>query len=184
MQTPHSPTPETYTPDDLARWIAGRSVQAELIRAIGETPTVPAAAEALGVPVERIIKTLLFLVAMPNPNHLSLDELPAPQPVVVISNGVSRVERRAIAGHFGVGRKRISLATPAQVLAELGYPAGGVPPFGHRHAHPLLLDQPIADFGPEALVYGGGGDDRTMLALTVGELLRVTQPVAVMPVSE
>jgi prolyl-tRNA editing enzyme YbaK/EbsC (Cys-tRNA(Pro) deacylase) len=176
--------PDARTPADLAQWLAERQVQAELIREIGETPTVPAAAEALGVPVERIIKTLLFLVSMPNRNHLPPQDLPPPQPVVVISNGVSRVDRRAIAGHYGVGRKQVSLATPTQVLAELGYPAGGVPPFGHRHTHPVLLDQPIADFGPDALVYGGGGDDRTMLALSVGELLRITQPAGVLPLSE
>lgn len=163
------------TPADLTHFIAENAIRARLISDIGETPTVPAAAAALGVGTERIIKTLLFLVETP--------DAPEPRPVVVISNGESRVEKRPLADRFGVGKKRVKLASPEVVLAVLGYPAGGVPPFGHRTPLPVLLDQAIADFGTDALVYGGGGDDRSMLELTTGELLRVTKP-EILPLSD
>lgn len=155
-------------PADLTRFIAEESIQARLIADIGDTPTVPAAAAALGVRAEQIIKTLLFLIETP--------DAPEGTPVVAISNGESRVEKRPLADRYGVGKKRVKLASPGVVLELLGYPAGGVPPFGHRTPLPVLLDRAIVDFGEDALVYGGGGDDRTMLELTVGELLRVTQP--------
>lgn len=157
-----------HTPADLARFVTAESIHARLITGIGDTPTVPAAAAALGVRPEQIIKTLLFLVKTP--------DAPSGLPVVVISNGESRVEKRPLADHFGVGRKRVKLAPPDVVLDLLGYPAGGVPPFGHITQLPVLLDNAITAFGGDALVYAGGGDDRTMLELTVGELLRVTQP--------
>lgn len=156
------------TPADLARYIAEQKIRARLISDIGETPTVPAAAAALGVRAEQIVKTLLFLVETP--------DAPGGVPVVVISNGESRVEKRPLAERFGVGRKRVKLAPAEVVLELLGYPAGGVPPFGHATRLPVLLDEAIRAFGEEALVYGGGGNDSTMLELTVGELLRVTQP--------
>ncbi|MBI3959940.1 MAG: YbaK/EbsC family protein [Chloroflexi bacterium] len=156
------------TSADLARFITEQSIRARLIAGIGETPTVPAAAAALGVQAEQIIKTLLFLVETPNAE--------APTAVVVISNGASRVEKALLAERFGVGKKRVKLTPPAVVLELLGYPAGGVPPFGHVTRLPVLLDEAITAFGDDALVYGGGGDDRTMLELTVGELLRVVQP--------
>ena len=156
------------TPADLAQFISAESIAARLIADIGETPTVPAAAAALGVRSDQIVKTLLFLVETP--------EAPAGLPVVVISNGESRVEKRPLAERFGVGKKRVKLAAPEVVLALLGYPAGGVPPFGHATRLPVFLDEAITAFGKDALVYGGGGDHHTMLELTVGELLRVTQP--------
>jgi prolyl-tRNA editing enzyme YbaK/EbsC (Cys-tRNA(Pro) deacylase) len=58
----------------------------------------------------------------------------------------------------------------------LGYAAGGVPPFGHRTALPVLIDAGILNLRTRygGIIYGGGGDDRTMMKLTVDELLRVT----------
>ena len=79
------------TPADLARYIAANGIAARLITAIGETPTVPAAATALGVGVDEILKTLLFYVRG--------------EPVVVISHGVEPVPARALADHFGVGKR-------------------------------------------------------------------------------
>ena len=62
------------------------------------------------------------------------------------------------------------------VLDLLGYPAGGVPPFGHRTALPVIVDAAILDLRQrfDGVIFGGGGDDRTMMRLTVDELLRVT----------
>ena len=156
------------TPADLARSIAEQSIRARLLAELGATPTVPAAAAALGVRSEQIVKTLLFLIETPGQPH--------GEPVVVISNGESRVEKSPLAARFGVGKKRVKLAPPEVVVELLGFPAGGVPPFGHSTRLPVLLDSAITAFGVDELIYGGGGDDRTMLELTVGELLRVTEP--------
>ncbi len=156
------------TSADLQRYIDEHHIQARLLPDIGHTPTVPAAAAALGVEADQIVKTLLFLVEQP--------ERETPTPVVVISYGERRVDKGALARHFGVGKKRVTLAPAEVVLATLGYPAGGVPPFGHATSLPVLVDAGIepatARFG--GVIYGGGGDDRSMLQLTVAELLRVT----------
>ncbi|MXY94218.1 MAG: YbaK/EbsC family protein [Caldilineaceae bacterium SB0670_bin_27] len=157
------------TPDDLQRFIDENGIEAQLLREIGDTPTVPAAAAALGVEPDRILKTLLFLAQKPG------DREAPPAPFVVISHGERRVEKRPLADLHGVGIKRIKLASPDVVLQMLGYPAGGVPPFGHSTAVQALLDSSIADLDP-GFVYAGGGDDRTMLQLTVEELTRVVQP--------
>jgi prolyl-tRNA editing enzyme YbaK/EbsC (Cys-tRNA(Pro) deacylase) len=160
------------TPQDLQQYLDQTGIEAQLIRDIGDTPTVPAAAAALGVAPEQIVKTLLFLVEQPGSDS---DE---PQPVVVISNGESRVDKRPLADHFNVGKKRIKLAPAEVVLALLGFPAGGVPPFGHRTQLPVILDAAIIATGAEhaGVIFGGGGDDRTMMRLTVDELCRVVQP--------
>ncbi len=50
-----------HGPQDLQAYIDEQDITAELIGGLGDTPTVPAAAAALGVESEQIIKTLLFL---------------------------------------------------------------------------------------------------------------------------
>ena len=158
-------------PADLQDYIDARAIRAELFANIGHTPTVPAAALALGVETDQIIKTLLFLIEKPGDKETA-------QPVIVISNGERRVDKKRLADHFKVGNKRVKFAAPETVLDLLGYPAGGVPPFGHKTTLPVLLDAAIVSladiFG--GVIYGGGGDDYTMMKLTVAELLRVLQP--------
>ncbi|MBK8046012.1 MAG: YbaK/EbsC family protein [Anaerolineales bacterium] len=158
------------TPADLQSFIDHRSITARLIQGIGETPTVPAAAAALGVEPEQIIKTLLFLI------ERSGEIESVETPLIVISHGQKRVDKGMLAAYAGVGKKRVTLA-PAEVVSDLlGYPAGGVPPFGHRTRLPVLVDATILALRERyaGIVYGGGGDDQTMMELTVDELLNVT----------
>ena len=176
------------TPDDLQTYIEARGIAARLVRGLGDTSTVPLAAAALGVETERIIKSLLLLVKLPghgdSPGAAAFGETvggtgyPNPQPVLVISNGERRVDYRAIGAHFGVSRKKVEFAPADVVLALFGYPAGGVPPFGHRTPVPVVLDPAVLALpgGDTATIYGGGGDESTMLEITVGELRRVVQP--------
>jgi prolyl-tRNA editing enzyme YbaK/EbsC (Cys-tRNA(Pro) deacylase) len=68
------------TPADLQRFVEENGITARLIAELGDTPTVPAAAAALGVSPDAIVKTLLFLV-----NNPAQKDAP-PEAVVVISN--------------------------------------------------------------------------------------------------
>ena len=139
------------TPADLACFIAAHTIAAEIVPVAVETPTVPAAAAALGVSTAQIIKSLLFLAR--------------DQPVLVIASGETMVDRGILAARFGVGKKQIKLADPETVLRLTGYPAGGVPPFGHPAPLLTLLDRAVMAWDA---VYGGGGDDRTLLRVAPG----------------
>ena len=156
-----------FYPDDLQRTIDEQQIDARLIRTLESTPTVAAAAAVLGVMPEQIAKTLLFAVDAP-----TLSE----GYVVVISFGERRVDKALIAGEFGVGKKRVGMASPEKVIELVGYPAGGVPPFGHATQLPVLLDAELAARPLASVLYAGGGDDNTMLEITVDELLRVVKP--------
>jgi prolyl-tRNA editing enzyme YbaK/EbsC (Cys-tRNA(Pro) deacylase) len=155
----------------LEAYIATQGIAAQLVRGLGDTRTVQLAAAALGVEADRIVKSLLFLVRLP-------DQPASRQPVLVIVDGMHRVDRKAIAAHFGVSRKKVRLASAEEVRAVLGYPAGGVPPFGHRTKVSAILDSALLalDGSDRATVYCGGGDETTMLESSVAELLRVVQP--------
>jgi prolyl-tRNA editing enzyme YbaK/EbsC (Cys-tRNA(Pro) deacylase) len=163
------------TPHDLQRFIATHGITAQLLREVGDTPTVPAAAAVLGVETDQIIKTLLFVVEWP--------ETPSTKPtaVVVISHGERRVDRKQLAAHLGVSHHRIRFASAGVVLELLGYPAGGVPPLGHKTALPVILDAAVVHAAAQVndIFFGGGGDDRTMLRISLTELIRVVQPEVV-----
>jgi prolyl-tRNA editing enzyme YbaK/EbsC (Cys-tRNA(Pro) deacylase) len=158
-------------PEDLQDHIAAESIAARLLQDLGDTSTVPLAAAALGVDAERIIKSLLFMVRLP-------DQSASPQPVLVVVGGPHQVDYRAIGARFGVSRKKVRFASAEEVQSILGYPAGGVPPFGHRTKVLALVDAALLaeHQRSDAPIYGGGGDDSTMLEITLAELLRVLQP--------
>lgn len=174
-----SETLAPLTPDDLQRALEQQGISARLIRNIGHTPTVPAAAEVLGVAPQQIVKTLLFVLEA----REAADNIPAA--VVVIGNGENRISKKALGQHFGLNPKRVKLATAETVIELLGYAPGGVPPFGHRTQLPILVDQNVVDLREQYAdrIFGGGGDDHTMLELTVSDLLRIHQPT-ILPLSE
>lgn len=166
---------QQLTRDDLQAYIDRHHLRARLIPDFGHTPTVPAAAAVLGVEPDQIVKTLLFLVRNPDAPEES------PRPVIVIANGERRVDTQRLARHFNVGGNQVKLAPARIVLELLGYPAGGVPPFGHRTSVPVLLDTAVMQLEDRfnGVIFGGGGDDHTMLELTVADLLRIHNPTIV-----
>ncbi len=155
------------TPADLQRYLDAAGIPAEIIHLGVPTPTVEAAAEAVGTSPGQIIKSVLFLVA-------------GETPVLAIAAGTSPIDRRAIARRFGVGRKRVRLADPATVLRITGYPAGAVPPFGHATALDTLVDPAVLD---HPLVYGGGGTGSTLLRFNPQALLQASS-TAVVPLHQ
>lgn len=145
------------TNKDLQFFIDENQVIAEILPMEADTPTVPAAAQALGVAEEQIIKSLVFLVDG--------------QPTLVIGNGTRKIDNRQIARHFGVGRKRVKMARPDQALEITGYVVGAMPPFGHQTRLKTIVDPGVM---AHTEIFGGGGEINAMLRLTPQELLRVT----------
>jgi Cys-tRNA(Pro) deacylase len=145
------------TSTDLQQYIDTHQINATILPMAEHTPTVPDAARALGVEPEQIIKSLVFVVKG--------------DPLLVISNGLSKVDRRKIAAYLGVGRKQVKFAGAEQALAITGYVVGSMPPFGHRQLLPTIVDPAITELD---VIFGGGGDINAMLRLTPAELVRVT----------
>ncbi|GAB4444114.1 MAG: hypothetical protein Fur0044_40500 [Anaerolineae bacterium] len=146
------------TSADLQHFIEAQNIEATILSMAEHTPTVPDAARALGVEPEQIIKSLVFLVYE--------------EPLLVINNGLAKVDRRKVADRLGVGKKQVKFASAEQALEITGYVVGSMPPFGHRRKLRTLVDQAITGF---QVIFGGGGDIDAMMRLTVAELLRVTE---------
>lgn len=146
------------TSTDLQLFIDQHQIEAVILHLTEDTPTVPDAARVLGVEAEQIIKSLVFLVNK--------------APILVIANGTRKVDSRKLAAHFGLGNKRVKLASAEQALAITGYIVGSMPPFGHVTPLPTVIDPQVTRL---PLIYGGGGDIHTMLKLTPAQLLEATQ---------
>lgn len=148
---------DPFTSKALQQFIEAHRIAATILPMQGHTPTVSDAARELKVSTDHIIKSLVFMCDG--------------TPLLVITNGLARVDRRKLASCLAVGRKKVKFATADQALAITGFVVGSMPPFGHRQPLRTLVDPSV--MAMEA-VYGGGGDIDAMMCLTPRELLRVT----------
>lgn len=148
---------------DLRRYIETHGVEAELVSLENKTPTVEAAAEAVGVQPEQIAKSVLFAIKEADDSF---------RPLLVVANGLARISYKKLAGHLDVSRRRLRMARPKQVLAMTGYEVGTVPPFGHKQSLQTLVDEGLTH---QEVVYAGGGAIDVLLRIPVSELQRVLQ---------
>ena len=143
---------------DLQNFIDENKIQATILPMKAHTLTVEDAARALDVEASQIIKSLVFHVDG--------------TPLLVINNGLDRVDRRKLAAYLNVGQKRVKFAAPDQVFDITGYIVGSMPPFGHKQKLRTLVDPGVTR---QEVIYGGGGDIDAMLRLKPAELLAATR---------
>lgn len=146
---------------NLQTFLSENNIEAEILFLAVETPTVEAAALALGVLPEQIIKSVLFLADK--------------EPVVVIASGLARLNYKLLADYLGMSRRRVKIAGPDEVLALTGYVAGSVPPFGYVQPIRTVVETAVPSLS-HPHIYGGGGDINALMKLTVAELQRVVGP--------
>ncbi|MFQ5578546.1 MAG: aminoacyl-tRNA deacylase [Anaerolineae bacterium] len=147
-----------FTSDHVQQFITRHHIRATILHLAEDTPTVPDAARVLGVAEEQIIKSLVFLVQ--------------DTPILVIANGVKKVDARKLAARFEVGRKRVKLASAPAALQITGFVVGSMPPFGHKMPLTTFVDPPVIAL---PVIFGGGGDVHAMLKLTPAQLLEATR---------
>jgi len=143
-------------PLDLADFIRAQGIEAEIVAPGVEMPTVEAAANVLGVPPERIFKSILFQAK---------DGACA----MAIACGKARVDAKKLEAITGLSRLR--LASPEVALAVTGYPAGGTPPVGHRERFPVVVDLRVA---AQPWGWAGGGRKELMVRIASADIVRLT----------
>ena len=93
------------------------------------TKTAADAADAVGCDVAQIASSLAFATD---------GEL-----VVVVTSGANRVSEARLADHLEVGAAEVTMAAPDRIADTLGWSIGGVPPFCHATAVPVLFDETL-----------------------------------------
>jgi len=147
----------TGTPATVALTRAGVAFEA---RSYEHDPAAPSygleAAEALGVPPERVFKTLLV------------------QGEAGLAVGIVPVDRqldlKAVAA--ALGAKKVAMADPAAAERSTGYVVGGISPIGQKRALPTVLDDSAL---AHATVLVSGGRRGLDLELAPADLVAVTR---------
>ena len=117
------------------------------------------AAEALGEPPHRVLKTLMALVDG--------------KPVCAILGSGRELAMKRLAAAFG--GKSAEMMKPADAERMTGYRVGGVSPFGQKRRVPVAID---ADALDEDRVYVNGGRRGLQLRLDPLEARRLLDAVA------
>ena len=121
----------------------------EMITFNESTATSQEAADQIGCQLGQIVKSLGFMVDG--------------QPVLVLASGDGMIDDRKLAAMYDVGRKKVKIAKPEQLVEVWGYPPGGMPPFGHRtDSFPVYVDNSLQRFD---VLYAAGGTHNTIFAI-------------------
>jgi len=136
---------------DVHDALSARGIGHEIIQLSSSSRTAESAAEALGVPVASVIKSLVFMADG--------------RPVLALVDGEATVDTEALSRELGA--RDLSLARGRDVRDLTGYKPGAVPPVGLETEIPVLADPAV--FVPE-VVYCGGGTTTTMLRIRAADL--------------
>lgn len=144
---------------ERSRIVQQRLLDAGLDARVRELPastrTAAEAAAALGCEVGAIASSLVFMVDG--------------APLLVMTSGRHRVDLDLVADH--VGGRTIAMARPDEVRSATGQAIGGVSPVGHPAPLRTLVDEALRDY---ATVWAAGGTPRTIVPLTVDQLVDLT----------
>jgi len=129
-------------------------IEREVIDLGVDARTSQQAADALGVGVGQIAKSLVFTVNS--------------SPLLVIASGANRVDELKLEKLAGGKVRRANAETVKQAT---GYAIGGVPPLGHPTPLPVYIDPDLFQY---ELIYAAAGVPECVFPLTPAELVQGT----------
>lgn len=118
--------------------------------------TAQMAADALGIDVGRIVKSLIFRGAASD------------RPVMLLVSGANRVQEKRVGRLLGETLQR---ADADFVKLHTGFSIGGVSPFGHPAPMSMAMDDALFEF---ATIWAAAGHPRAVFEITPAELARTT----------
>ena len=139
-------------------YLRSKGYESHIIIPERSSATVEEAARALGCEPGMIAKTLSFLQN--------------DKPVLILAEGMARIDNRKYKDRFGCKAKMI----PPELVEEMtGHGIGGVCPFGVKEDVKVYLDESLKRF---FVSHASGGRHDTTVGLSPDELEQITQPVA------
>lgn len=116
------------------------------------------AADVLGIPRDRVFKTLLVMLDADN-RRLAVGVVPV----------AGKLSLKAMAA--ACGAKRAAMAGREDAERATGYVVGGISPLGQKRRLPLVLDEAALRF---STIYVSAGRRGLEIELAPGDLLRLT----------
>ena len=123
--------------------------------------TAQMAADALGVEVARIVKSLLFRGAQTG------------KPYMLLVSGANRVHEKRTGRLIG---EAIERPDADFVKLHTGFSIGGVSPYGHPGKLKTFIDEKLYEF---ATVWAAAGNPRSVFEITASDLERTTGAVRI-----
>ncbi len=120
-----------------------------------DTSTSELAAQAVGVTVGQIAKTLCFLGDG--------------QPFLVVTVGDRKIDTKKLGKQ--VGAKKVRFADAQTAYEATGFPPGGVCPFALKSAVPVYLDDSLFEYD---IVYSAAGTANSALPIAPARLQEIT----------
>jgi len=142
--------------EEVKQFIRENSIQAEIIEHKQSGLTSEAAAEATGIPIENIIKTLLFIDKKK-------------RPIIVICLGNVRVDLKKVSKISGL--KKLRFARPDELKELLGTEPGGTPPICLPEEIPKFIDRIVME---KEFVAGSAGTEFTGLKIHPSDTVKFT----------
>jgi prolyl-tRNA editing enzyme YbaK/EbsC (Cys-tRNA(Pro) deacylase) len=152
LAPPDEEAPRVRSCDDVHDELVANGIPHEILQLQSSSRTAELAAEALGVDVGDVVKSLLFILD---------DE----RPVLALVTGDTTVDADALA--CVTGASEVRLARAREVRESTGYRPGAVPPCALATDVLVVADPGV--FTPE-VVYCGGGTTTTMLKVRGADL--------------
>jgi prolyl-tRNA editing enzyme YbaK/EbsC (Cys-tRNA(Pro) deacylase) len=119
--------------------------------------TAQMAAEALGVDIGRIVKSLLFKGAETG------------RPIMLLVSGQNRVHGRRVGRQIG---EKLERADADLVRTATGFAIGGVSPFGYPAPLPVYMDRQLMTY---QTVWAAAGNARSVFEIAPTDLERTTR---------
>jgi Cys-tRNA(Pro) deacylase len=156
---------EEYRETPATAAVAAAGIAHEVV-SYGPVRDIHEASERRGVPVSRIVKTLVV--------RRGEDDY-----VFVLVPGDRVIDWPSLRNHLGVNRA--SLADAGDALRVTGYPRGAITPFGAARSLPVVADQSLVGAGTVSIGGGAHGlavhlDSDTLVAHLGASVARVAKP--------
>ncbi|MEX1334742.1 MAG: YbaK/EbsC family protein [Candidatus Limnocylindrales bacterium] len=150
-----------------------RGVSIEITAFDESTHTAREAADAIGVALGQIVKSLVFMAPVD-----PADEDSELEPVIALVRGTDRVDVSRLATVSG--RPRLRRASAKEARRATGYSIGGVPPFAHDQQAVVVMD-PALDGYEE--IWAAAGTPTTVFPIAPATLAMLSGAL-VLPCAE
>ena len=147
---------EPFGAAEVHDFLAYHGLEARIHSFAESTENAYLAAQALGVEIGQIVKSVIFLADG--------------KPVLVLISGDMNVDNKKLKKILEV--RKVRIADAETVLEVSGYPVGAVPPVAHRQAISTYLDDSLKRFSQ---IYPAAGTTKNMFVTTFEELFKFTQ---------
>lgn len=140
--------------ESVRRQFEEEDLELKVVEMGQSTATVELAADAIGVELGQIAKTMA----------LRLKD----RDILIVSNGDARIDNRKYKDYF---KAKAKMLNGDEVLEITGHPIGGVCPFGLKNPLEIYLDDSLKEYD---YVYPAGGAPNAAVKITVEELEKIT----------